>query len=79
MWINNQVIIENDCWIGVHISIVGNVRIGKHSTIAAGAVVTKGIPPYCVAGGYQQKLLKNMILMKKDGLMLNDKKNYLWY
>ena len=49
---NNKVIIEEDCWIGTHVSIVGNVRIGKHCVIAAGAVVNKDIPPFSVAGGY---------------------------
>lgn len=48
---DNKIVIEDDCWIGAHVSIIGNVKIGKHSVIAAGAVVNKDIPPFCVAGG----------------------------
>lgn len=55
---NNKIIIEDDCWIGAHVSIIGNVKIGKHSIIAAGAVVNKNIPSFCVAGGVPAKVLK---------------------
>lgn len=55
---NNRIIIGDDCWIGAHVSIIGNVKIGKHSVIAAGAVVNTNIPPYCVAGGVPAKVLK---------------------
>ncbi|KAH8422335.1 sugar O-acetyltransferase [Aspergillus melleus] len=43
--------IEDDCWIGGNVVILPGVTIGKGSTIAAGSVVTKDIPPYSVAVG----------------------------
>ncbi len=45
------VVIEEDCWLGAHVVVVGGVRIGKGSVIAAGAVVTRDVPPYTVAAG----------------------------
>lgn len=55
---NSQVIIDEDSWIGAHVCIIGNVNIGKHCVIAAGSVVTKDIPSYCVAGGVPARVIK---------------------
>lgn len=43
--------IEDDVWIGANAVILPNVRVGKGSVVAAGAVVTKNIDPYTVVGG----------------------------
>ncbi|KUJ16586.1 maltose o-acetyltransferase-like protein, partial [Mollisia scopiformis] len=37
------IVIEDDCWIGIRVTILPGVRIGKGTTIAAGAVVIKDI------------------------------------
>lgn len=50
--------IEDECWIGANAVITAGVTIGKHSVIAAGAVVTKNIPPYSVAVGNPAKIIK---------------------
>jgi len=43
--------IEDDVWIGANVVILPNVKLGKGSVVAAGAVVTKNIDPYTVVGG----------------------------
>ncbi len=50
--------IGEDCWIGSKAVILDGVTIGSHSIIAAGAVVTKDIPEYCIAGGVPAKVIK---------------------
>lgn len=45
---DQDVIIEDDVWIGTHAIILKGVRIGTGSVIAAGAVVTKDVPPYSI-------------------------------
>lgn len=40
-----------DSWIGANATILKGVTIGKGSVVAAGAVVTKDIPPYEIWGG----------------------------
>lgn len=56
---NDQpVIIEDDVWCGANVTILKGVTIGRGSVIAAGAVVTKSIPPYSIAGGIPAKVLK---------------------
>ena len=50
--------IGDGSWIGTHVVIVGNVKIGKHCVIGANTVVTKDIPNYCVAVGSPAKVIK---------------------
>lgn len=43
--------IGEDCWFGGNCIVLPGVTIGKGSTVGAGSVVTKDVPPYhCVAG-----------------------------
>ena len=53
-----QITIENDCWIGANVVITSGVTIGKHSVVAAGSVVTKSTPPYCILAGNPAKIIK---------------------
>jgi len=55
---DQPVIIENDVWIGTGAIILKGVRIHRGAIIAAGAVVTKDVPPYSVAGGIPARTLK---------------------
>lgn len=52
------IVIEDDCWIGANTVITAGVTIGKHCVVAAGAVVTKNIPPYSVAVGNPARVIK---------------------
>lgn len=53
-----QIIIEDEVWIGANCVITIGVTIGKHSIVGAGSVVTKDIPPYCIAVGNPAKVIK---------------------
>jgi acetyltransferase-like isoleucine patch superfamily enzyme len=52
-------IIENDVWIGENVIIMDGVNVGTGSIIAAGAIVTKDIPPYTICGGIPAKIIRN--------------------
>ena len=43
--------IMDNVFIGANVTIVGGVRIGPNAVVAAGAVVTKDVPPDSVVGG----------------------------
>ena len=45
---DKDVLIEDDVWIGLRAIILKGVTIGRGSVIAAGAVVTKDVPPYSI-------------------------------
>lgn len=53
-----QVMIEDNVWLGEGVVVQQGVTIGQGSIIAANSVVTKDIPPYCIAGGVPTKILK---------------------
>lgn len=52
------VTVGNDVWIGRRVIILPGVSIGDGCIIGAGAVVTKSIPPYCVAVGVPARVVK---------------------
>lgn len=52
------IVIEDDVWICDHSIILSGVHIGKGAVVAAGAVVTKDVPPYAVVGGNPAKVIK---------------------
>jgi len=52
--------IEKCVLFGSGAIVLGNVRIGEHSVIGAGSVVTKDIPPYSLAVGIPAKVIKNI-------------------
>jgi acetyltransferase-like isoleucine patch superfamily enzyme len=45
------IVVEDWCWIATNAIIIGGVRVGEGAVVAAGAVVTKDVPPYSVVGG----------------------------
>lgn len=53
-----DIVVGDDVWIGYNAIILSGVHIGQGAVIAAGAVVTKDIPPYAIAGGVPAKVLK---------------------
>lgn len=55
---DKDVIIEEDCWVGVNVTLLPGVVIRRGSTIAAGAVVTKSTPPYSLSAGVPCRFLK---------------------
>lgn len=53
-----KIIIKNDVWIGGYSVILPGVVIGEGSIIAAGAVVTKDVPPFSIVAGIPAKIIK---------------------
>ncbi len=53
-----DVVVEEDVWIGCNVTILSGVTVGRGATLAAGSVVTKDIPPYCIAAGVPAKPIK---------------------
>ncbi len=50
--------IKNDVWIGAGALIMGGITISDGAVVAAGAVVTKDVPPYAIVGGVPAKVIK---------------------
>jgi len=56
----SPVIIDDKVWIGFNAIILKGVHVGEGSVIAAGSVVTKDIPPYCVVAGNPARIVKEL-------------------
>ena len=56
----NPVTIEDDIWIGANAIVLSGVTIGHHSVVAAGAVVTKDVPPHSLVAGVPAKIIKQI-------------------
>lgn len=55
-----DLVIEDDVWIGANAIILPGVRIGRHSVIAAGSVVTQSVEPYSVYAGIPARKIKDI-------------------
>lgn len=56
-----QVVIEDDVWIGARVIINPGIRIGSGSIIGAGSVVTKDVGNFEIVGGVPAKLIRKRI------------------
>lgn len=57
---SSPVFIEDNVWIGEKAVILKGVRIGRNSIVAAGAVVTKSVPPFSVVAGVPARVVKTV-------------------
>ena len=55
---NRPVTIGNDVWIGNRVPILRGVHVGDGAVLAAGAVVTRDVPPYAIVGGVPARLIR---------------------
>ena len=73
---DNPLVIGHDVWIADRVTILGGCRtIGNGAVIAAGAVVTKDVPPYAVVAGVPTKVIK----MRFEESRITDLENSQWW
>ena len=53
-----EVVIEDDCDLGVNSVILPGVRVGRGAVVGAGAVVTADVPPFAVVAGVPARVLR---------------------
>ncbi|KAI0842671.1 trimeric LpxA-like protein [Hypoxylon sp. FL0890] len=59
--IGAAIYIDEDVWIGGGAIVLLGVRIGRGATVAAGAVVTKDVPPFTVVAGNPARVTRGAI------------------
>lgn len=53
-----RTVVGNDVWTGHNVNVMAGVTVGDGVAIAAGAVVTKSVPPYAVVAGVPASVRK---------------------
>lgn len=53
-----RIVLEDDVWVGERALVLSGVHIGQGAVVAAGAVVTKDVPPYSIVGGVPAQVIK---------------------
>jgi len=56
--VKGPLVIEDEVWIGTNAIILAGLTIGKGAIVAAGAVVTKDVPPYAIVGGNPARVIR---------------------
>ncbi|HET7306625.1 MAG TPA: sugar O-acetyltransferase [Gammaproteobacteria bacterium] len=52
------IVIERNVWIAADVTIIGGVTVGENSVVAAGAVVTRDVPPNTLVGGNPARVIR---------------------
>lgn len=63
--------IGKNCFIGSHSIIMPGVTIGDNSIVAAGAVVTKNVPPRSIVAGNPARIIRSDIEVGRFGRFLD--------
>ena len=58
LYSKGPVIIKDNAWIGINVTILPGVTIGENAIIASNAVVNKDVPANTIAGGIPAKVIK---------------------
>ena len=58
--IGNPIAIEKGVWIAAGATIIGGVTVGENSVVAAGAVVTRDVPPNTLVGGNPARVIRSI-------------------
>ncbi|WP_174935824.1 sugar O-acetyltransferase [Burkholderia lata] len=54
------IVIGRNVWIGAGATIIGGVTVGENSVVAAGAVVTRDVPPNVLVGGNPAAVIRSI-------------------
>jgi acetyltransferase-like isoleucine patch superfamily enzyme len=69
--VERPIVIGDDVWLGASAIVLGGVTVGNGSVVAAGAVVTRDLPPYSIARGVPAEIVgvrgEEAALTEEDG------------
>lgn len=54
------IVIERNVWIAAGATVIGGVTIGENSVVAAGAVVTRDVPPDTLVAGNPARVVRSI-------------------
>ena len=69
-----DIIVEEDVWIGVNVTLIAGAHVGRGAIIGACALVNKEIPPYAVVVGVPAKIIG--VKFSKEQIIQHEMKLY---
>lgn len=55
--VDGEIVVGEDAWVGAGTILLSHCQIGRGAVVAAGAVVSKPVPPYAVVAGIPAKII----------------------
>lgn len=55
--VDGEIVVGEDAWVGAGTILLSHCSIGRGAVVAAGAVVSKHVPPYAVVAGVPAKII----------------------
>ena len=68
--VKKDVIIEDNCIIGINAIIMPGVHLGSHTIVGAGAVVTKSTSGHCIIAGNPARVIRENITIDNHGQII---------
>ena len=57
-----KIMIADNVWLGAGVVVLKGVSIGENTIIGCGSIVTKDVPPNCIAAGNPCRVIKNLTI-----------------
>ena len=58
--ISDEIVIENGCWLASRCTVLPGVVIGRGAIVAAGAVVSRDVPPNTLVAGVPARVIREL-------------------
>lgn len=63
--VDGEIVVGEDAWIGAGTILLSHCQIGRGAVVAAGAVVSKPVPPYAVVAGVPAKIIASRFTIEQ--------------
>jgi len=71
---DRDIIVEEDVWIGINVTLLNGAHIGRGCIVGAGCVISGEWPPYMVIAGNPARIIKPVFSF--DDIIRHEEKLY---